>query len=423
MKGKNLGWMSVFVLSFAFLLFLVPSVSSYNFNETRWVSNLSSDIDFATGMNVSLTNSNWTVVANVSSDQSFFQSRNTTLPINATFFNITFGSNDTTRIEVNVSLNGGWDYINNVTSGSGYNWVNAIPGGINGEQLVIRVGLKSAETYVTFTGANLTFGINITTTSIGNLNIVHAVTGTNASYAMLNATVTSVVNPLFFLNDTAYFNINGTGGIYGYNNVSNSGWYSVQACANARETNNCRAFTLNLSNDAPINVSANLTPSADPQVGSQITCTLGGNDSQSDPLTYYYNWYADNVLLSTATSTFTPSDAQANAIVLCEGTLFDGQLNSTKVNSTAVHVLGASSGGGGGGGVATLPVVSNPPALNVPKAQASAAPVVVSSASGLSAGSQARVESQVQGLNNLVGGLGDALRPVLEFIEKTLGGR
>jgi len=345
---KNV-WL-MFSLSLVLIICMSGLATAFVYNQTRNVNNFTTDINWASGTNVTLINNNASVQMN-SSGIGTYLSVNQTLLINATTINITWSSNDSSSVEVNYTITGGANYKGNVTSGTGLNWPNSQPGHWQSNNLIVRVRLMNNR--VAFHGVNFTFGINMTSSAIGSLNIPHLNVSASAYWAYHNVTPTSNAAMTYSLNNTGggIFSINTTGAISGANNVANSGWYSFLACANALETTNCQSFTLNLSNTPFHGLAVSLNPSADPPQQNPVTATITGTDDENDQIIdSYCNWYLDNVLQTTTITTFSPGGL-ATHILLCEGIISDGKTNSTvRANGTSVRIAEGLTGGGGGGG-------------------------------------------------------------------------
>lgn len=376
-KAKN--WLGMMFLSVFMLLLMTGLATAFIYNSTQFVSNFTTDTRFGTNslidtINIDLANNNQTAQNNASGT-SVYQSQTQQLTgagSNWTKIRFTWSSNDTTRLNVSVSLNNRTTWIENVTSGATYLWIG--PYG-NAQNFTYRVVFNGVNKMVGFYGLNATGLINISTvTNLTTQHVVHPSGYTsNSQIVEWNTTRSGNEAVTYRINDSTHFTVNGTGTVNASLNVSWAGVYSILLSACSGETCENHNFTYNLSNRAPSRMSVNLTPSANPNPGDTITCTVGSVDDDGDSVAAtYYSWFIDNVESSNRLSTIV---AGANQAIYCRGTNRDGNLNSSNFNSASVQVAGTQGGGGGGGGGSvSLPSVApiTQPATNVP---ASSAPV------------------------------------------------
>src|SRR3990167_1932572 len=360
MMGKNKGVFGMFFLSVFMILLMSGLATATVTNATKVTGDHSLDIDFTNSVNITLYNGNQTARSNVSSAAIVYQTRNQTLLINATTFILSAGSNDSTRVHYNITINGGKNYYTNVTPGVVYAWNHTS----QPTSFILLAGINSVGTFVDIAPPNVTFGINMTSVAIGTVNVQHRNTTGIAYPAFHNVTSNTSTNPqnvVYSLNNTYsdVLSINNTGAISIYDNISNVGWYSVNACGTLLETQTCQAWILNLSNYPFRGLSVNVSPTSNLNPGNTITCTSGGTDDNSDQIvTTFYSWFINSVESDNRLSTIVGG---ANQVIYCRSVLWDGNLNSSSADSVNVQVSGNTGGGGGGGGSpVSIPLVTSP---------------------------------------------------------------
>ncbi len=98
--------------------------------------------------------------------------------------------------------------------------------------------------------------------------------------------------------------------------------------------------TRSVSNTAPTTTTPTLNPSSNVyKTTTPITCNNATvSDADNDVISWYYQWYIDDIQ-SVTTQTITNSSYSRDNIILCEIMANDGTVNSTAYNSSSVTIL------------------------------------------------------------------------------------
>ena len=93
-----------------------------------------------------------------------------------------------------------------------------------------------------------------------------------------------------------------------------------------------------VANTAPTTTTPTLSPGTVYKTTTPVTCNNGSvSDLEGDPITWYYQWYVNNVT-NVTTQNITNTSYTKDDQLICEIWADDGDVNSTKYNSTTLTV-------------------------------------------------------------------------------------